>query len=139
MNEEFVLNIPSNIIYVEAVIDLVRYFLEENYENQSIIDDEIASLTEAISNAIIHGNKQNKKRKVSIKVKLLDDKIVNMVEDSNSKYTDFLKNYNYSKENIYDLSGRGLHIIKSYMDNVKVKKGNRGNILKMTKKVNGDS
>ena len=138
MNEEFVLSIPSNNIYIEAVIDLIKYFLEENYNDQSIIDEEIASLTEAISNAIIHGNNLKKSKKVSIKVKLSEDKIVNQVEDSNPTYNNFLENYKYDEQNILDLSGRGLHIVKSYMDNVKVKKGDRGNILEMVKKVDGE-
>ncbi len=138
MNEEFVLSIPSNNIYIEAVVDLIKYFLEENYKDQSIIDEEIASLTEAISNAIIHGNNLKKSKKVSIKVKLTGNKIINQVEDSNPNYNNFLESYKYDEQNILDLSGRGLHIVKSYMDEVEVKKGDRGNILEMIKKVNGE-
>lgn len=138
MSEEFILNIPSNIIYLEVVIDLVKYFLQENYDNQSIIDDEIVSLSEAISNAIIHGNNQKKSKKVSIKVIIKKNKIINRVEDSNPKYTNFIKNYNFDENNILNLSGRGILIMKSYMDNLNVKKGKRGNILEMVKKVTGE-
>jgi len=85
---------------------------EDQQDNFSI------AVTEAVGNAIIHGNKKNPKKKVRIVFRLGKDKIKVSVTDQGqgfelNKITDPLDPKNLMKE-----SGRGIFILKTLMDEV---------------------
>lgn len=133
VNENFCLYIPSKTIFIETVLDLAESFFKINLNNESVINSEIASISEAVSNAIKHGNKNDPGKDVYLTIKIKEDSIITKIEDSNKKYYDYLKNYKYDKEDILKSSGRGLFIIETYMDNISLKKGKKGTIIEMEK------
>ena len=133
VNETFCLYIPSKTIFIETVLDLAESFFKINLNNESVINSEIASISEAVSNAIIHGNKKDPGKDVYLTINIKDNSVITKIEDSNKKYYDYLKNYKYDKEDILKSSGRGLFIIETYMDNISLKKGKKGTIIKMEK------
>lgn len=75
-------------------------------------------MSEAITNAFIHGNNSNKSKPIVVKWEL-NDKFVNItVKDSGKKLGDLVINKNV-EEDILAESGRGLNIISLYADEVK--------------------
>ena len=77
------------------------------------------SLREAINNAIIHGNKGDIQKRVEVVFEWNRHNIHIIVRDQNSEKVDFEKMVNELKNReLLSASGRGIMIIKSYMDQV---------------------
>ncbi len=84
-------------------------------------------MSEAITNAFIHGNNSNKSKPIFVKWEL-DDEFVNItVKDSGKKLGDLVINKDV-EEDILSESGRGLNIISLYADEVKF--GESGIVMK---------
>ncbi|MFO7891398.1 MAG: ATP-binding protein [bacterium] len=90
---------------------------EEQKDNLSI------AVTEAVGNAIVHGNKENPRKKVFLEFTLKKNEINVSVKDQGEgfkpqKLTNPLKPENIMKEN-----GRGIFILKSLADQVHFTEG----------------
>jgi len=79
MNETFCLYIPSKTIFIETVLDLAESFFKINLNNESVINSEIASISEAVSNAIIHGNKKDPGKDVYLTINIKDNSIIKKI------------------------------------------------------------
>jgi serine/threonine-protein kinase RsbW len=115
---EFRATIPSN----PSNISKVETFLKKI--NKSIHLDEIqfhklmVSLTEAVNNAIIHGNKSDKQKKVQLKCEHLPGWLLLIVEDQGRGFkVDAVANP-LKKKNLLKESGRGIFLMRTLMDKV---------------------
>lgn len=99
---------------INEKLDKIIEFLnlkKQNFELKLI-------LSEAITNAFIHGNNSNKSKPILVRWEM-NDKFVNItVKDSGKKLGDLVIN-NDLEEGILSESGRGLNIISLYADEVK--------------------
>jgi serine/threonine-protein kinase RsbW len=112
------ISIPSlieNIRIIESFIDNAR---EKFQLNDDIYGNIMISVTECVSNAIIHGNKKDKKKVVNIELRFLDDQVRFIIEDQGEGF-DFqsLKDPT-APEQIQKLGGRGVYIMKHLSDEV---------------------
>lgn len=74
------------------------------------------SFSEAISNSIKHGNNNDPSKKIKIKIKIDDNKMTITIIDEGKGF-DLSKIPDPTKpENILKESGRGIHIMKSFLD-----------------------
>ena len=105
----------SNISEVEQLIDTVCEDLklsEDNYGNILI------AVTEAVNNAIIHGNKNNPNKKVKIIVDKMTKEVVFSVYDQGGGF-DFTNLPDpTAPENIEKPDGRGIFLMKNLADKV---------------------
>ncbi len=86
-------------------------------------------ISEAVSNAFIHGNNSDKNKPISVQWEIKENLLIIDVKDCGCGLKD-LKDYKeINKENLLNESGRGLYIISSYADEVKFK----GNSIIMEK------
>lgn len=106
---------PRNISKVETFLKKI---------NKSIHLDEIqfhklmVSLTEAVNNAIIHGNKSDPKKKVLLKCEHLPGWLLLIVEDQGRGFkVDAVANP-LKKKNLLKESGRGIFLMRTLMDKV---------------------
>ena len=128
------IEIPSlgeNIRIIESFIDNAR----EKYK----IDDDIygnimIAVTESVNNAIVHGNKNNKKKNVSLSL-MLNDNIISFEVRDQGKGFDF-KNLPdpTSPENLDKPGGRGIFLMKHLCDEVEFE--DDGRIVKLSFYVN---
>jgi len=98
----------------EFIIDIAeRYNLDKNKFNNLVL-----SFSEAVSNSIVHGNKLDKTKKVFIKVTVDNEKMSISIKDEGPGFE--LKSVPdpTKPENILKDSGRGIHIMKSFVDNL---------------------
>src|SRR5690349_3637936 len=104
----------ESITTVENFIDNLseKYnFSEETYANV------LTCLSEAVINAIVHGNKQDENKKVYINLEIVEHKrLIFTIADEGSGF-----DYNNlpdptSPENLENYSGRGVFIIKKLAD-----------------------
>ena len=93
------------------------------------------ALEEALINAIKHGNKMDAGKDVKIDYSVCSDKVdIIMTDDGEGFNPDTVPDPRCG-DNIYRLGGRGLLLIRSYMDVVEFnKKGNRVHMVKYKEK-----
>ena len=107
---------PSNLNQVEQLVNQLstRYQL-----NQEKHDSLLISLTEAVSNAIIHGNKQDRTKTVCIRYAQITDGLAVRVSDQGRGF-----NYNSlpdptSPERLCECGGRGVFLMHQLCDRMR--------------------
>ena len=132
------MQIPSDITYVRKISVEIENFLKSNDVDNSIIFDIRLCAEEAINNAIIHGNKKNKARSVFITYSLEGDKFTLEIEDEGEGFDPRQVADPVRDKNLLKGAGRGIFIIRKFMDEVKYnKKGNKIFMAKLIKKKKG--
>jgi serine/threonine-protein kinase RsbW len=114
---------PKNIGRVEGFIkkvDTVIHFDEIQLHKLMI------SLTEAVNNAIFHGNKSNPEKKVTVKCEILPGWVLFLIADQGSGFRlEHVKNP-LEQENLMRENGRGVFLMRTLMDKVEFEQGAEG-------------
>lgn len=77
----------------------------------------ITSLNEAVTNAIYHGNKQNPNKRIKLSVEIIENtKLICVVEDEGSGFNFNILPDPTQPENLENLTGRGVFIMKKLAD-----------------------
>ena len=77
------------------------------------------ALREALANAILHGNKANRRKKVDLDCYLQKDKsVLLVVRDQGNGFNPHKVSDPTRPENIYRAGGRGIFLIRHFMDEV---------------------
>ena len=119
---------------ISAVQDVCERILAELKARQFGEDDIFAihlAFEEACFNALKHGNKMDSQKEIKIDYLISSDKVDISIEDQGSGFKPELVPDPRCGDNIYKVKGRGLLLIRSYMDSVKYNQF--GNCLQMVK------
>ena len=117
-----------------AVERLCRQLLGEAAANNFNGDDIFAShlaLEEALLNAIQHGNKADATKQISIECLVTPEQFDILITDQGTGFDPDVVPDPRSEENLYKLWGRGLLLMRSYMDVVEYNE--TGNCVHMIK------
>jgi serine/threonine-protein kinase RsbW len=136
----FELTIPSRLEEMEAVHRVIQQAIDE-YS----LSDELAhwielSISESMINAIQHGNKADPAKVATLKISSNGDTIEIIVEDQGRGFK--LDNIADPTDtaNLLKPSGRGILIIRSFMDEVDLSQREGGGCrLRMVKKIRGNA
>jgi len=104
---------PNNLITVE---EFVNYFSVELGLDQEKISGLLLAITEATTNAIIHGNQNNKLKMVRIYVFVDGSNLTIMIKDQGKGFDPSIVPDPTDAENLLKDSGRGLYLMRVYMD-----------------------
>lgn len=100
---------------VELLIDTVCEDLELNEDHYGNI---LIAVTEAVNNAIVHGNRNEEKKKVKVAVEKEENKVVFVVQDEGEGFDfDNLPDPT-APENLEKPDGRGIFLMKNLSDEV---------------------
>ena len=77
------------------------------------------AVAEASANCILHGNKYDESKKVEVTIIVESDKLIVKFKDEGSGFKLDEVPDPTKPENILKHSGRGVHIMKSFLDNLK--------------------
>ena len=128
------IEIPSlaeNIRIIESFIDNAK---EKYHLDDDIYGNIMIAVTEAVNNAIKHGNKDNSSKNVSISLSLEDGMIKFKIQDEGSGF-DFHKLPDpTAPENISKPGGRGIFLMKHLSDEVNFKEN--GKVVELSFYVN---
>ena len=127
------LTLPSKLEKIdEAAFFIEKALIKLNYcpENR---DNVVIATTEAITNAIIHGNKKDPQKRVYITIEGFKDRIVIHVKDQGKGFKLRSVHDPLAPENIMRENGRGILILKSLMDDVSFDFGPDGTEIILTK------
>jgi len=136
-----VVNSTETLIIKSDVNELAKVatITEEICIRFGLIEDEIddisIAVTEAVNNAIKHGNKEDSTKSIKIVFEVETDRIKIRIKDEGKGFQleevkDPRKNENLLKDD-----GRGILIMKALMDEVEVLSGSEGNVLQLVKKI----
>ena len=137
--KSFALTIPSRLDEMVTVHALVGEAIKE-YR----LSDELAhwielTISESMINAIQHGNKSDPTKKASLKISSDGNMIEIIVEDEGRGFTLDKVADPTDGANLLKPSGRGILIIRSFMDEVVLsQREGGGSRLRMVKKIRGD-
>jgi len=107
---------PNNLITVE---EFVNYFAKDIGIPESKMNGLMLSVTEATTNAVIHANKCDETKLVKIVVKVEDGKVIISVKDEGVGFDPLKVPDPTEPENLMKDSGRGVYLMKFYMDDLK--------------------
>ena len=128
-----VTEIPSEIKYIKKVSSEILDSLSPHKIDEDTLSDIRLCAEEAIRNAIVHGNRSNKKLHVKVNYRLENDRIIIEVEDEGAGFDPRKIADPTGDDNIMKESGRGICLIKRLMD--KVDFNQKGNKIRMEKRL----
>ena len=119
------IKIPSlteNVSVVESFIDNLK---DKINLSDSIYGNILISVTEAVNNAIVHGNKEDKNKKVRLGLKQNKKSVRFIVEDEGMGFDHNTLPDPTNPKNLEKVKGRGIFLIKSLSDKTTFKQGGR--------------
>ena len=126
--------IPSSLDYLPKVDEYVEGKLRKLGVDKNKLADIAISVTEAVTNAVVHGNKNDLKKEVQIKLKADSSRVEITVKDEGNGFDPESIQSPIEEGNILKEVGRGIFILKSLMDKVDfMVYPQKGTMVKMTK------
>ncbi len=128
------ITIASSLEYLPKVDEWVERKLTKLGVDQDRLADIAVSVTEAVTNAVLHGNKNDLKKKVYIRLKADSSRVEITVKDEGNGFNPDSIESPIEEKNLLKDAGRGVFILKSLMDEVDfIIQPQKGTIVKMTK------
>ena len=115
-------SIKENVSVVESFIENVG---EKIRIEEAIYGNVLVSVTEAVNNAIVHGNKEDKNKKVRLGLKQNKRSVRFIVEDEGVGFDHNTLPDPTNPKNLEKVKGRGIFLIKSLSDKTTFKQGGR--------------
>src|SRR6266566_3647316 len=135
----FELTIPSRIEQMEAVHDLIAEAVKAYKLNNEMAHWIELTISESMINAIQHGNKADPAKQATLKISSTGDAIEIIVEDQGCGFKLDKVADPTDTANLLKPSGRGILIIRSFMDEVDLTQREGGGCrLRMVKKIRGN-
>jgi serine/threonine-protein kinase RsbW len=107
---------PRNLITVE---EFVNYFAIDLGVKVDKIPGLLLSVTEAATNAFIHGNKSDETKLVIIDATKVDNQLIISVKDQGKGFDPSKIPDPTETDNLLKDSGRGIYLMRVYMDDLK--------------------
>ena len=106
-------SLPDNVRIVESFIDNSK---EKFKFNDDIYGNVMIAVTEAVNNAIQHGNKKDKNKNVLLSMEYTEDKLKFRIEDQGEGFDYDNIPDPTSPEHLEEANGRGVFLMKTLSD-----------------------
>ncbi|MCI0404920.1 MAG: ATP-binding protein [candidate division Zixibacteria bacterium] len=127
---------PSDQKLLSAVDRFVERELKKAGFAQDVIADVAISVSEFVNNAILHGNRQDETKTVTLELYLTPEEATIYVEDEGEGFDPTRVANPLEGENLLKEVGRGIFIAKTLVDGVEFERGKKGGTrVKLTKKL----
>jgi len=119
---------PKNIGKVEGFLKKIdrAAHLDEIQEHKLMI-----ALTEAVNNAILHGNKSKEEKMVRVVCELQEDGLLFTVTDEGKGFKPDAVANPLKEENLLKESGRGIFLMRTLLDRVEFRRTREGMEVKL--------
>ena len=123
------ISIPSLIENIQVIESFIDNAKEDFAINDDMYGNIMISVTECISNAIVHGNKNDPQKMVHLELQTTTGLLLCVVEDEGSGF-DFSSLPDPTEpENIEKTGGRGIFLMRNLSDEVKFELGGKKTLL----------
>jgi serine/threonine-protein kinase RsbW len=124
-------SLPSEVTAISPFVDKLMLLLRNcGCVPEGVSDVEIA-LREALANAIIHGNHEDRRKHVHVTCRCEPDEVSIGVKDEGKGFDTNSVADPTAPQNIGSIHGRGIHVIRALMDEVCFEEG--GAVIHMRK------
>ena len=113
-------DIPSDVAYIERVVDLVRHPCAElSYNKHQLALNVPVALSEALSNAILRANNERADKRVHVSAQVDTHRLVVEIVDEGTPFDLDAKTRDAADlDNLEREDGRGLFLMRKLMDDV---------------------
>jgi len=131
--------LESNLKNVEVAEEIARRVSDMagfDEEDQHKID---MAVHESVINAIWHGNKNDASKQVRLRFDIYRDRLEIRVRDQGNGYDPSLLPDPLAQENLLNVSGRGIFLIRTFMDEYRVERiAGEGTEVVLVKRLNSN-
>lgn len=110
----------------DIVEDFFRLTLKQIKIDENRSDWVTLSLREAVNNAVLHGNKLDPQKKVEVEIEFLEGEVFIRIWDEGEGFDPNSLSDPTKEENLLKPHGRGIFLIKQFVDEVKFFPRNEG-------------
>lgn len=118
LEESYRKEYKSDPEFLPEIEQYIISILEKENFSDEIINNLSLSVAEAASNSIIHGNKLDPSKKIQISLNIYKDKVQIIIKDEGKGFNPKSVPNPTAPENIMKESGRGIHIMKTFLDSL---------------------
>jgi serine/threonine-protein kinase RsbW len=129
------MSIPSDPEYIQRVEKKTERIAKRAGLSVNAIDNLAIAVTEVVANSIVHGNKRDSSKKVTIEFVLDEENIMVLISDEGTGFDPGDIKNPTEPENILKESGRGVFIVKSLMDDVRFRFSDKGTVTTLIMKL----
>ena len=125
----------SNQKEISRIEKFLRQISEQQHIDDGMMHRLLVSCTEAVNNAIVHGNKSDPYKKVIIRCVVEKKALTICVIDEGSGFDSENLQDPREEKNLMKENGRGVFLMRSLMDTVKFKQLKSGSVVEMKVKL----
>ena len=133
--QEIRLVIPSQLDKLRGIEKTAEEIAKVQCLSEDQKDNLCIAVTEAVGNAIVHGNRKDKRKKVFVTFRIDQTTLQVEVQDQGLGFNPKLISDPLDPENVLKESGRGIFILRSLMDSVNFRFGKEGTTLMFSMKL----
>jgi len=126
--------IPSEPKRIAEADEFVESALRERGVPETLISDLAIAATEMVNNAIIHGNKKDAAKNVTIAMAFTSNEVEIRVEDQGNGFNPDSVPDPLAEENLLREVGRGIFIVRSLMDDMSYERTAEGGMAVVMRK-----
>ncbi len=123
--------VPSDPDFIPAIDEFILSKINSLNLEENTLNDLSLSVSEAIANAMVHGNKLDPNKDVIVSIIISDDELVVSIKDEGEGFDPDSVPDPTMPENIMRDSGRGIHIMRSFIDKIEYNFSSEGTELKL--------
>jgi serine/threonine-protein kinase RsbW len=127
--------VPSDTAFLAEVDEFIESKLIAAGVSSSLTADLAISITEIVNNAIIHGNKNDSHKRVSVELKFVNEDVEVIIRDEGKGFNPDTVPNPIDEANLLNQVGRGIFIVRSLMDFVDYKFDENGTEVILRKKI----
>lgn len=127
--------IPSDQEFLSDIDSFVEGTLRGLGIAESVVADIAISVSELVNNAIVHGNKFAREKKVTVKLAHGNGSLTVSVTDQGTGFDPGHVPDPLAQENLLKEVGRGIFIVRQLMDKVEITASPRGTTIAITKSI----
>jgi serine/threonine-protein kinase RsbW len=121
------LSLKSTYEEAESIPEFVEGLQKETDLDEDSSGKLMLLLSEAVTNAIVHGNNEDPSKKVEVEINIKPDSIITTVEDEGEGYDPDQESDNpLNEENLLKEGGRGIFLIEEISDEIEYFNDGRG-------------
>lgn len=117
---------PSTHEAADRVLDDVLRIMQEHGVEEEVVRPLTLAVSEAFTNAVVHGNRENPRRKVTVTLSVNENAIATDITDEGEGGVRRINNRRPSAET--DEGGRGIDLIRHYADSSEFREVDSGGL-----------
>ena len=120
--------------FVDQLMRFIRFFMENGGTAKEAEEDIEIAIYEALANAVIHGNHENQEKQVHVACRCsMDGEVLISVRDEGEGFDSRVVPDPTEAQRLLLTHGRGLHLMKTLMDEVSFEEN--GTVVRMRKRM----